>query len=76
MTVVYPTGYLEALDDPKEKTAVTPVETPEIDIGQPAGAVGGGTTVAGVCEQGGYLAGHIPGAALIPVGQLPGGRGA
>ena len=67
-------GYLPALDDSKEETAVIPVQTSEIGIDQPAEAVRGRATVAGVREPGEYTAGHIPGAALIPMGQLPGGR--
>lgn len=53
-----------------------PVETPEIDIGQLAGSVRGGAAIIDVREPGGYVAGRVPGAVLIPVGQLrlPGGR--
>jgi rhodanese-related sulfurtransferase len=53
---------------------VIPVQTPEIGIDQLVGAVGGGATVAGVREPGEYVAGHMPSAALIPMGQLPGGK--
>ena len=49
-----------------------PVETPEIDTGQLAGAVRAGAAVVDVGEPGEYLAGHIPGARLIPMGRLPG----
>ena len=64
--------YLQALDDSKEKTAVIPAEAPEIDIDQLAGAVRGSATIIDVREPGEYVAGHIPGAVLIPIGQLPG----
>jgi rhodanese-related sulfurtransferase len=51
---------------------VIPSETPEIDTGQLAGAVRGDATVVDVREPGGYVAGHVPGAVLIPMGQLSG----
>lgn len=51
---------------------MTPVETPEIDIDQLAEATEGGVTIIDVREPGEYLAGHVPGAMLIPMGQLPG----
>jgi rhodanese-related sulfurtransferase len=51
---------------------VIPVETPEIDIDQLAGAVRGGAVIVDVREPGEYVAGHVPGAVLIPMGQLPG----
>jgi len=37
-----PHGVSAGLDDSKEKTSVIPVETPEIDTGQPGEAVQGG----------------------------------
>ena len=49
-----------------------PVETPEIDIDQLAEAVRVGATIVDVREPGEYAAGHVPGAVLIPMGQLPG----
>ena len=49
-----------------------PVNTPEIDIDQLAGAVRGGAAIVDVREPGEYMAGHVPGAVLIPMGQLPG----
>ena len=49
-----------------------PVDAPEIDIDQLAGAVRGGATVIDVREPGEYTAGHVPRAVLIPMGQLPG----
>ena len=49
-----------------------PVETPEIGIDRLAGAVRGGATIIDVREPGEYVAGHVPGAVLIPMGQLPG----
>ena len=48
-----------------------PVDAPEIDIDQFAGAVRGGAAIIDVREPGEYMAGHVPGAVLIPVGQLP-----
>lgn len=45
-----------------------PVETPEINIDQLAGAVRGGAAIVDVREPGEY----VPGAVLIPMGQLPG----
>ena len=49
-----------------------PVETPEINIDQLAAAVRGGATIVDVREPGEYAACHVPGAVLIPMGQLPG----
>ena len=49
-----------------------PVNTPEIDIGQLAAAVKGGATIVDVREPSEYVAGHVPGAVLMPMGQLPG----
>jgi len=51
---------------------VVPVDTPEIDIDQLAGAVRGGAVIVDVREPSEYVAGHVPGAVLIPMGQLPG----
>jgi rhodanese-related sulfurtransferase len=51
---------------------VIPAETPEIDIDRLAEAVRDGAVVVDVREPGEYLAGHVPGAVLIPMGQLPG----
>ncbi len=48
-----------------------PVETPEIDIDQLAGAVRSGAAIVDVREPGEYVVGHVPGAVLIPMGQLP-----
>lgn len=48
-----------------------PGETAEIDIAQLAEAVANGAAVVDVREPGEYLAGQIPGAKLIPMGQLP-----
>ncbi len=48
-----------------------PVDTPEIDTDQLAEAVRGGATIVDVREPGEYVAGHVPGAVLIPMGQLP-----
>ncbi len=50
---------------------MTPVETPEINIGQLAEVIEGGATIIDVREPGEYVAGHVPGAVLIPMGQLP-----
>ena len=49
-----------------------PVETPEIDIDRLAGAMRGGAVIVDVREPSEYAAGHLPGAVLIPMGQLPG----
>ncbi len=49
-----------------------PVETPEIGIDELAAAVRGGAAVIDVREPHEYVAGHVPGAVLIPMGQLPG----
>ena len=48
-----------------------PVETPEIDIDQLAGAARSGAVIVDVREPGEYVAGHVPGAVLIPMGQMP-----
>ncbi len=45
--------------------------TPEIDADQLADAVKLGATIVDVREPGEYLAGHVPGAMLVPMGQLP-----
>lgn len=44
--------------------------TPEIDIAQLASS-GDRATVVDVREPAEYVAGHVPGAALVPMGQLP-----
>lgn len=49
-----------------------PVDTPETDIGQFAEPAGGGAAGADVRELSEYVVGHMPGAVLIPMGQLPG----
>lgn len=49
-----------------------PVNTPEIDIDQLAEAVRGGAAIIDVREPSEYVAGHVPGAVLVPMGQLPG----
>lgn len=46
-----------------------PVDTPEIDIDQLTGAVRGGAAIVDVREPGEYVAGHVPGAVLIPMGR-------
>ena len=48
-----------------------PVDTPEIGIDQLAAAVNGGAAIVDVREPDEYVAGHVPGAVLIPMGQLP-----
>jgi len=45
--------------------------TPEISVEELAVAVQQGKTVVDVREPGEYEAGHVPGAVLIPMGQLP-----
>ncbi len=47
-----------------------PVNTPEIGIDQLAAAVRSGATIIDVREPGEYVTGHVPGAVLIPMGQL------
>ena len=44
--------------------------TPEIDIEQLAAGLAGDAALIDVREAGEYAAGHIPGAALIPMGHL------
>ena len=52
-----------------------PAETPEIGIDKLAEAVRGGAAIVDVREPSEYLVGHVPGAVLIPMGQLPGRTG-
>lgn len=47
-----------------------PVHTPEIDVDQLADVVKSGATIVDVREPSEYVAGHVPGATLIPMGQL------
>ena len=47
------------------------VTTPEINVGQLADAVKAGAAIIDVREPGEYVTGHVPGAVLIPMGQLP-----
>ena len=54
------------------RTEVIPAKAPEIDINQLADAANCGATVIDVRELSEHLAGHVPGAVLIPMGQLPG----
>ena len=54
------------------RTEVIPAKAPEFDINQLADAANCGATVIDVRELSEYLAGHVPGAVLIPMGQLPG----
>jgi len=49
-----------------------PAGTPEIDIDQFARAAKCGGMIIDVRQPGEYAAGHVPGAVLIPTGQLPG----
>jgi rhodanese-related sulfurtransferase len=49
--------------------------TPEVDVDQLAAAVDGGALVVDVRERGEYAQVHIPGAVLIPMGQLAGRLG-
>jgi len=51
---------------------VIPADKPEIDINQFAEAAMAGATIIDVREPREYVAGHVPGAVLIPVDQLPG----
>ncbi len=48
-----------------------PVLTPEIHVDQLAEAVRTGATIVDVREPQEYVAGHVPGAELVPMGQLP-----
>ena len=48
-----------------------PVDSPEIGVDQLAEAVRGGAAIVDVREPYEYVAGHVPGAVLIPMGQLP-----
>ncbi|WP_406048679.1 rhodanese-like domain-containing protein [Kribbella sp. NBC_00889] len=47
------------------------VTTPEIDVDQLSEAVRAGAAIIDVREPGEYVAGHVPGAVLIPMGELP-----
>ena len=47
------------------------VDTPEIGIDQFAEAVNAGATIIDVREPSEYVDGHVPGAMLIPMGELP-----
>lgn len=49
-----------------------PVDTPEIGIDHLAAAVRTGAMIVDVREPREYVAGHVPGAVHIPMGQLPG----
>ena len=49
---------------------MTGIETPEVDLDQVASA-GEDAVVVDVREPGEYIQGHVPGAVLIPMGQLP-----
>ncbi|WP_104106774.1 rhodanese-like domain-containing protein [Nocardioides sp. 616] len=44
--------------------------TPQIDVEQLASSAGRGATVIDVRERSEYVEGHVPGAALVPMGQL------
>ena len=44
--------------------------TPEVDVDQLAAALEGGAQVVDVRERGEYAEVHVPGAVLIPMGQL------
>ncbi|MFD2081637.1 Rhodanese-related sulfurtransferase [Actinopolymorpha cephalotaxi] len=48
-----------------------PDATPEVDLDQLAAALGSGAALIDVREMNEYVAGHVPGAVLIPMGQLP-----
>ena len=45
--------------------------TSEIDVDRLAGAQAAGAIVVDVREASEYVAGHVPGAVLMPMGQLP-----
>ena len=44
--------------------------TPEIDVERLERARSNGATVVDVREPGEYIAGHVPGSTLVPMGQL------
>jgi len=46
------------------------VDVPEIDIAEAARRIAAGTTVIDVREPDEYVDGHVPGAPLIPLGQV------
>lgn len=48
-----------------------PTRTPEVDVEQLATALEDGATLVDVREANEYVGGHVPGAVLIPMGQLP-----
>ena len=53
-------------------TRTRPVySVPEIDVDELAAAVPDGATVIDVREPTEYVSGHVPGAELVPMGQLP-----
>ncbi len=51
---------------------MTLANTPEIDVDQLDAAVRTGGAIVDVREPSEYVSGHVPGAVLIPMGQLPG----
>ncbi|MGA8211382.1 MAG: rhodanese-like domain-containing protein [Nocardioidaceae bacterium] len=46
--------------------------TPEVSVDQLHDALGSGATLVDVREPDEYADGHVPGAKLVPMGQLPG----
>jgi len=49
-----------------------PATSREVTVDVLGGAVAAGATLVDVREGAEYIAGHVPGARLIPMGQLPG----
>ena len=47
-------------------------QTPEVDVDQLAAALGAGASLVDVRERAEYAQAHVPGARLIPMGQLAG----
>jgi rhodanese-related sulfurtransferase len=57
--------------DPQEARQLMSQNTPEIDLDQLARSAQDGATVIDVREPAEYVAGHVPGATPVPMGQLP-----
>ena len=54
----------------REGSYTAPVDVPEIDIAETARRHGAGTLVIDVREPEEYIEGHVPGAPLIPLGDV------
>ena len=64
----YPTGYVPTVTERPWEPMST--HTPEIDIEQLAAALSGEAALIDVREPIEYVAGHVPGAALVPMTRL------